>query len=429
MTNLKIAIIGAGFTGLSAALNLQRKGYDVTLFEADENPGGLAVGFKDPSWKWSLEKHYHHFFTNDNSIKNLAKKINYPLITKRAKTSVFIKGKVHQLDSPLKLLLFQELFLFEKVRMAIVLGFLKYNPFWLPLEKFNAETSLKKFMGKIGYDLIWGPQMKAKFGEYSKDISLAWFWARIKKRTSSLSYPEKGFLGFAKAIEKEIVKNGGKFSYSTRVTNIKSGENVMLTIQDKTKTKQIEFDKVIVTLPTFLFEKLTREQLPKEYIKRNSQIKGIGAINMVVRLKNKFFNDNTYWLSICESTFPFMAVVEHTNFIEKKNYNNERLLYVGKYLKANHKYFSKSREELMKIYKPYLMKINKDFEKSIIDYEVFKAPFAQPIIPTNYSKMIPPFKTPLKNVYLANIQQVYPWDRGTNYAVELGEKIAKSIDK
>jgi hypothetical protein len=39
--------------------------------------------------------------------------------------------------------------------------------------------------------------------------------------------------------------------------------------------------------------------------------------------------------------------------------------------------------------------------------------------------MIPSFKTPLKNVFLANMEQVYPWDRGTNYAVELGQKIAR----
>ena len=66
--------------------------------------------------------------------------------------------------------------------------------------------------------------------------------------------------------------------------------------------------------------------------------------------------------------------------------------------------------------------INPDYKKSVISSTLFKAPFAQPIVPKHYSKKIPPIITPLKNVYLANIQQVYPWDRGTNYAVELGKK-------
>ena len=69
------------------------------------------------------------------------------------------------------------------------------------------------------------------------------------------------------------------------------------------------------------------------------------------------------------------------------------------------------------------------YQLSTINYQLFKTPFSQPIIPINYSKIMPPFETPLKNVYLTNIQQVYPWDRGTNYAVELGQKIAKIVSE
>lgn len=122
-----------------------------------------------------------------------------------------------------------------------------------------------------------------------------------------------------------------------------------------------------------------------------------------------------------------MAIVEHTNFMDKKNYNNEHLLYLGNYKPADDEYFKLSKEEMLKKFDPYLKKINSTYKDSIIDYELFRAPFAQPIIPINYSKIIPPFVTPLNNVYLANIEQVYPWDRGTNYAVELGKKVAKLI--
>ena len=122
-----------------------------------------------------------------------------------------------------------------------------------------------------------------------------------------------------------------------------------------------------------------------------------------------------------------MAVVEHTNFMDKKQYNNEHLLYLGNYLPADSKRFSMEKEEVLKLFDPFLKKINANYKKNLIDYELFKVPFAQPIIPTNYSKMIPPFNTPMPKVYLANIEQVYPWDRGTNYAVELGEKITDYI--
>ncbi len=85
------------------------------------------------------------------------------------------------------------------------------------------------------------------------------------------------------------------------------------------------------------------------------------------------------------------------------------------------------KKEKLKLFDPFLKKINSNYRKNLIGYELFKAPFAQPVIPTNYSKMIPSMITPLKNIYLANMQQVYPWDRGTNYAVELGEKVSKLI--
>ncbi len=90
-------------------------------------------------------------------------------------------------------------------------------------------------------------------------------------------------------------------------------------------------------------------------------------------------------------------------------------------------FYAYEKNELLKKYDPLLTKINKTYKTHIIETYLFSVPFAQLIIPVNYSKIIPPFKTLLKNVYLANIQQVYPWDRGTNYAVELGEKIADII--
>jgi hypothetical protein len=42
---------------------------------------------------------------------------------------------------------------------------------------------------------------------------------------------------------------------------------------------------------------------------------------------------------------------------------------------------------------------------------------------------MPSMETPIANLFLANIEQVYPWDRGTNYAIELGEKAAEMVLK
>ena len=172
---------------------------------------------------------------------------------------------------------------------------------------------------------------------------------------------------------------------------------------------------MICTLPTPLFEKLSGLSYPR--------LTGIGAVNLVLSLNRQFLTDGTYWLSICDRSMPFICVAEQTNFISSTHYNQEHLIYVGNYLPPDHEFFGLTAEELLKRFTPHLKKINPKLE--VKKAWVFKAPFAQPIITKRYSRLIPQMTTRIPNLYLANIQQVYPWDRGTNYAVELGEKVAR----
>jgi protoporphyrinogen oxidase len=425
---MKIAIIGAGFTGLSAAFELLKKGYEVTIFEENAFPGGLALGYKEKGWQWSLERHYHHWFTNDKSILNLAKEIHFPVVTKRPKTAVFVQNKFYQFDSPISVLKFPLLSFFEKLRMSAVLGFLRFNPFWKPLEKYNAAEILPKLMGNKAYAMIWEPLFINKFGNFADDISLAWFWARIKKRTPALAYPQGGFLEFSKALTKEIEKRGGEFYFNTKVVGLSSEKNPKIKFQ-KNATSKLgvkNYDVVLVTLSSFLFMRIA-PQLPNAYKQKLQQLQSIGATNLVLRLNKPFFKDDTYWLNVCDKKAPVMAIVEHTNYMDKKYYNRETLLYLGNYKATNDKNYLLSKEDMLKRFDPYLKQINPNYAKNIIGYELFKDPFAQPIIPTNYSKLIPPFKTPMKNVFLANMEQVYPWDRGTNNAVELGQRVVRKI--
>lgn len=425
---MKIAIIGAGFTGLSAGFELAKRNHDVFLFEKDSKPGGLAIGYQEKEWKWSLEKHYHHWFTNDNSVLGLAKEINYEVLIKRPKTSVYIKNNIFQLDSLLTVLRFPLLSFFERLRMSAVIGFLKLDPFWKSLEKYNASQIIPRFMGAKAYKMIWEPLLINKFGRFANDISLAWFWARIKKRTSSLAYPKGGFLNFANALVKKINEKEGKVFFQTEILRL-TKKNKKIEIEYRNSDGEIitdVFDKAIITTPSFLFLKFT-PQLPIKYKNSLGKLKGLGATNLILRLNKPFLNDSTYWLSICDKDAPIMALVEHTNYMDKKNYNNEHVVYLGNYKPSDDKYFKISKEQMLKEFDPYLKKINPDYKKTIIGYELFKAPFAQPIIPVNYSKIIPSFITPIEGVYLANIEQVYPWDRGTNYAVELGQKVARLI--
>ena len=422
-----IGVIGAGFTGLSVGWELVKDGYEVSIFEEGKEAGGLAIGFENRGWKWSLEKHYHHLFLTDKYIRRLASEVNHKILIKRPKTSTLIGGKISQIDSALKLLAFHHLSLFSRVRTGFILLVLKTIPFLKQLERVSTEKFLRRTMGDESWKVLWGPLMTKKFGGYSKLIPASWFWARVKTRTAKLAYPSKGFLELAKTIVKKIEKKGGKFFFGSRVLEVKK-------IKDKFKVTDSHgrvflFDKIICTLPTHIFTNVTKG-LPKSYLKKIKSLKGLGAINLVLALDRSLLTDGTYWLNVNEKDFPFLCIVEHTNFMSKKNYKGNTIVYVGNYLERNHKYFEMTSSQLLNEYIEHIKRVIPEFKKNWIKKSwAFKAPFAQPIITRNYSKTILPLKTPIDGLYLANIQQVYPWDRGTNYAVGLGVEVFKLLKK
>ncbi len=413
---MRVAIVGGGFTGLTIAYRLSQKSHQVVIFEKESQVGGLASGFKKRGWEWSLEKFFHHLFTSDQATKDLIQDLglNKKLFYLRPKTSIFKNDKIFQFDSPLSLLTSPDLSVLERMRAGLALAYLKTTPFWQPLEKTTASAWLTRNMGKNAYQTLWQPLLQGKFGELANQIPASWFWARIKKRSTKLGYLQGGFQILIDKLAERVEKNGGKIFLNHEVKNLEELNN---------------FDQIIITVPEETFLKIT-SNLPKDYQSQLKNFKMLGALNLVLVLKERFLTDKTYWLNINEAEFPFVAVVEHTNFIDPKYYDGQRILYVGGYYPQNHRYLNAKKEQIFKEWLPYLQKINPKFShRSTLASYLSVSLFAQPVIPINYSKTIPQFKTPLPNVYLANMQMVYPWDRGVNYAIELGKRAANEILK
>jgi protoporphyrinogen oxidase len=415
---MRVAIIGGGLTGLTAGHRLAKLGHQVTIFEKEKKLGGLASGFKKESWHWSLEDFFHHFFTDDHELKQLLAelKLSSKLFYVRPKSSIYKSGQITQFDSPLSLMTSPHLSLFEKGRAGLATLFLKTSTDWPKLEKITAENWLKKAYGKNVYQILWQPLLEAKFASHAKDISMAWFWARIKKRSFSLGYLEGGFSILISKLANKIRDYQGKIYLNKKINQY----------QDLSSFGN--FDHAIFTVPASVFSEIFSRKLSASYQAKLRQLKMIGAINLILVLKEKFLEDNTYWLNINETSFPFVAVVEHTNLVSSEHYGNNCLLYIGGYYPQNHRYFKTKRKAILKEFLPYLKKIKPGFHQSlIIDSRLSTDLYAQPIVGINHSRLILKKETPIPKVFLANMQMVYPWDRGANYAIKLGEEVANQV--
>jgi protoporphyrinogen oxidase len=423
---MEIAIIGGGFTGLSAAYRLTKAGHSVTVFEKEETLGGLAYGFKKKSWKWYIEGAYHHLFTNDRSIIGLIKELglSQKLIIKRPITSTMWNNAFYQLDSPVNLFTFPGLSLFDKIRTAILLGFLKLFPFWRLLERFRAEQLLIAIGGKNAWKTLWEPLMYGKFHTYAPSIAASWFWARIVKRTPSLCYIDGGFHTLVEALGSRITAQGGKVRTGTPVEKIVPTKNG--TIEVTWNQKKQTFDRILITVPTPLALRIM-PGLSGDYTKGLTDIPHVHAQVLIVETTTPILK-NIYWLNVNDRNFPFLAAVCHTNFMDKAQYGGKHLTYFGNYLPQGHPFLALSKRQLLEKFMPAIKRIaGNGASVRITDSFLFVGPFAQPVHERSYSTRIPPIKTPLANVFLANMDFVVPWDRGTNYAVELGFDAANAM--
>ena len=142
----RVAIVGGGLTGLSAAYELTKSSFEVELFEAESELGGLAGSFSVADTR--LEKFYHHWFTSDHDIISL---INELGLSKKvsevdSNTAVYVGNSFFKLSNPRDLLLFTPLSLFARFRLGVATLLIKYISNWKKLENITAVDWLKNFM-------------------------------------------------------------------------------------------------------------------------------------------------------------------------------------------------------------------------------------------------------------------------------------------
>ena len=434
---MKVGIIGGGAAGLAAAYELVKQGHQAFVYERAPFLGGQASTFEVGGGR--LERGYHHLFMSDTHIVDLIHELGlgHKLAWIESKVGFYAEGKIWKFGSPVDLLRFKPLSLFDRLRLGLVTFYLQKTKDGLKYEGVTAAEWLQKRVGKRAYEVVWEPMLRGKFGEHYAEISMAWLWGKIFLRVASrgsilekekLGYPMGSFEEIFDTLAGRIRELDGQVHTSAGVSRVtvEDGRATGMEVElAGSAAEMMPFDAVIATTPSYVFRKLV-PPLPSDYDEKLTNVTYLAAVLVILVLDRPL--TNMYWVNIADRTMPFVGVIEQTNFVDPSLYGGKHVVYFSNYPSRQNRLYQMSGEELFEEFLPHLSRINPSFDRSWIqEFFHHKVDAAQPIIGVNYSQRIPDLRTPIKGLYLANTTQIYPEDRGTNYSVRLGKQVVEKV--
>ena len=429
---MHVAIVGGGITGMSAADELAQRGIQCSVYEREATVGGLAGSFEVGGAY--LEKFYHHLFTSDTAAAALIERLGLGDKLEWLPTSnSFYANRIYRLSTPFDLLKFSHIRFLDRIRMGVMYLSTRFVRNWMPLEGITAREWLTRMAGQSGYEGVWKPVLRAKFGQYADRVAAVWIWNKLKLRGSSrgkvqeerLGYLQGGFGQAIDAWEAHLRASGVEILLDTPVESIRIEDGAATGIVAGGQFRA--FDRVLVTVAPELFLRLA-PSLPANYRVQLGRIRYLANICLILSLDRSL--SDTYWLNIGDPTIPFTGVIEHTNMQRREIYGGAHLAYISRYLDAADPAYQMSAEELLDAYLPSLQKMFKGFSREWVKQVwAWRERYTQPIIGLNYSQIKPPFRTPIENLWLSCMAQVYPQDRGMNYAIVYGKKVVEEMFK
>ncbi|MFZ2956373.1 MAG: NAD(P)/FAD-dependent oxidoreductase [Candidatus Ozemobacteraceae bacterium] len=445
-TQKKIAIVGAGLTGLTAALDLCAVGHQVTLFEREREIGGLCRVVPTCRGKDFVERFYHHLFTSDIDAISLFEELGIAshLDWIPPRNAFYRHGLSHPFSGPIDLLTFKPLAPLRRLLMGLHILSTRLIRNWNALERETAASWVRRHTGKAVFDTVWGPLLSSKFGDESEHISAVWLANKLKLRGSSrksgaggecLGYPRGGFGVLIDSLVQRLSASRTTFHFSEPVERIllnpRSPQSKRESASDSTGTFLVQtslrtelFDEILCTISPGSCADLMPEQ-PAETLTSWRSIRYQANLCLLLELDRSL--SPFYWTSVADRGFPFVAVIEHTNLLPVSRYDSH-LVYVSRYLNPQDPLFSAPDDEVTRVFQEGLGRLLPEFRNAVVrSHRLSRASHAQPVVTPGYSSRIPPLQTMIPGIWLASMAQIFPEDRGVNYAIRLGRNAAKAI--
>ena len=427
-----VAVVGAGLAGLTAALRLTQVGCKVRVFERYPRPGGLARVLQiggEP-----IEAFYHHLFTSDIAYVDLAEELGVARYIEwlPSRMGIWTDGRPWDFGTPASLLRFGPLSMFDKLRFAASTVLLQRSKDPTPFEGITAAKWIRRHQGERVWRSVWEPLFHQKFAEDAENVAMVWLWGKLclrgKSRSASgmgerLGYMRGSFGRLTEALEKRLADGGVELLLSDPVQRI-DRKGAGFSIEARRGTWGA--DRVVVAAPVPDYLEIAGHLLPADDRSNLEGLRATAAICSILELEESL--TPYYWLNIADSDMPFGGLIEHTNYIPRERYGGRHILYISNYMFPDHPLFRAPKKEVIAAYMPALQKINPSFDSSwITASHHFRADYAQPVVTVGYREHIPPLRAPVPGLYLCSMAQIYPEDRGMNYAVAYGEKVANAV--
>lgn len=428
-----VVIVGAGFTGLTAAYELAKQGLSVRVIEADSSAGGLAGTFQFSDGV-KLEKFYHHWFNNDVYVPELVKELGMEgdVVTLPTRTGMYFNGRMWKLSTPMDLLRFTALSFVDRIRLGLLVLQVRRIKDWRTIEHLTIREWLESLCGKNVYRVVWEPLITSKFSIFAEAVNAVWMWKKLVLRGSTrndkggeeLAYFKGGFGRLAEAMVEAIKRAGGEVSFGEKVTGVHSEGRGLLAL--RTNMGEVSGRQFLFTPAFPIIADIFEGVAETDWLENLRRVRYLGNMCLVLRLKHSL--SETYWLNVNDPGFPFVGVIEHTNFDTPSNYKGNHIAFLSRYLAVGDPVWTYSDDQYVDFALEHLKRMFPKMERSwVVEHRVWRAEFAQPVTERNYSKYVPGRETPFNNAFIATMAQIYPEDRGTNYAIREGRIAANKI--
>ncbi len=420
----KVAVIGAGVMGLACAYDLLKQGHAVDIYEADDRIGGMAAHFDFAGL--NIERYYHFICKPDESLFELLGELGIEdrLCWKDTRMGYYFKGRLHEWGNPIALLKFPELDLISKLRYGVHAFISTKIKDWQHLDDQEASVWIRRWIGQRAYEVLWQRLFALKFFEYRDNLSAAWIWSRIKRvgvSRKSLMQEQMGYLqGGSQTLldefEQAITAQGGKFNLKTAVRQVSVKNQAVDVLQTDTDSQR--YDAVFSTIPLpFVADMIPA--LPEENKQKYRSIQNMGVVCVIFQMKKPV--SNNFWLNISDESIDIPGIIEFSNLRPLGTH----VVYVPYYMPQTHVKHAMSNDEFIAEARSYIKQLNSDLSDDDFSHaHVSRYGFAQPICPPGFLKNLPPVKTDIDGLYIADTSYYYPEDRSISESVRLGREMA-----